>query len=399
MRSKYVELFKEYLLIYLAGYVTLLTVGLVIFRFSTDGNLFLTAVLLVLFGIIFGSSVYLFDLAPLYTHLYLLIEAIILMLLIGLHPDFMIVIGVLFLPLTSQAPLFLPPIHGFLWVFGYVALAAAGEYLIQGQINFGSIGLSAGGYLGFAGFGATLRRSVQRREESQRLLLELQETHAKLQQYTKQAEQLAVSEERNRLAREMHDSLGHRLTVAIVQLEGAKRLIPTEPDRAALIVDNMRTQIKDALAELRKTLTSLRSQPDHLPETADLKTAVSQLIHTFQSATGLPTHLSIESDLPPLPSTHYTTIYRTVQESLTNIQRHAQADNAWVHIERINGHIQIMTKDDGLGFHGEIEDGRFGLRGLEERASQLGGEFNIQAIEPTGTKLTVRLPLQEVDYG
>src|SRR5690606_11162904 len=96
------------------------------------------------------------------------------------------------------------------------------------------------------------------RVESQRLQTELQEAHQQLQTYAERVEALAVAEERNRLAREMHDTLGHRLTVSIVQLEGAGRLIEHDPTRTAQMVQTVREQLVEGLDELRRALVSLR---------------------------------------------------------------------------------------------------------------------------------------------
>jgi signal transduction histidine kinase len=218
---------------------------------------------------------------------------------------------------------------------------------------------------------------------------ELQQAHSRLQEYAAQAEQLAVAEERNRLAREMHDALGHRLTVAVVQLEGAQRLIPAEPERAAGMVGAMRDQLKTALNELRQTVSALRAPAE---EELPLPAAVQRLAANFQTATGLPVHLTLPPEMPLLPGTHRLALFRAIQEGLTNIHRHAGAEQVWLDLAVQNGTVSLTIADDGQGFPDVIEDGRFGLEGIRERARELGGEVDLQAREGGGAQICLRIP-------
>jgi signal transduction histidine kinase len=254
-----------------------------------------------------------------------------------------------------------------------------------------------GGYLFFGTFGAGLRQANEARQHSQRLLAELREAHEQLQAYTSQAQQLAVSEERNRLAREMHDALGHRLTVAVVQLEGAQRLIPTNPERSASMIEAMREQLKQALTELRQTVSALRSPGTTAALNGSLETAVSHLVQTFQEATGLTINLIMSEELPLMPEAHRLALYRAVQEALTNVQRHAKARQAWLILTADAAHVSLTVADDGQGLKGDVADGRFGLIGLRERAKQLGGSLTLGAAEEGGAKLTMQLPVPVVE--
>ncbi|MDQ7029668.1 MAG: histidine kinase [Ardenticatenia bacterium] len=136
---------------------------------------------------------------------------------------------VLFFMLSAQAATYFPWRVSLRWVAFFVLITAALMALRGGLETLLTLPIYAGGYFFFAAFAHQTRQAEQAREESQRLLAELQAAHRQLQAYAEQVEELAVARERNRLAREMHDTLGHRLTVAAVQLEGAERLIPTRP--------------------------------------------------------------------------------------------------------------------------------------------------------------------------
>ena len=174
----------------------------------------------------------------------------------------------------------------------------------------------------FGAFANALLRADAARRESQALLDELQQAHEQLQEYALRAEEMAVVEERNRLAREMHDTLGHRLTVASVQLEAAQRLCPTDAERAAGLVGTVREQVREALGELRGTVATLRS-----PVEADLqlRSALRRLMDHFEEATGLTIHRVLPDEMPPLPDAHRLALYRAAQEALTNVQKHAEA--------------------------------------------------------------------------
>lgn len=235
--------------------------------------------------------------------------------------------------------------------------------------------------------GYSLRQAEIADSEKERLLKELQAAQNQLQE-------LAVTEERTRLARELHDSLGHQLTVAVVQLEGAQRLIPTKPDQASQMIGAMREELKNALADLRRTVTALRSPiANDLP----LESALLTLTQSFQQNTGLVTHFTAASSLPELPEPYRLALYRAAQEGLTNIQRHANAQNAWVNLDVDDMQITLTIKDDGAGLERSSEKGSsVGLIGLEERASQLGGKMRIFSPPETGgTQLAFILHLPE----
>mgnify|MGYP001574446265 FL=1 len=202
-------------------------------------------------------------------------------------------------------------------------------------------------------------------------------------------EQLTIAEERNRLAREMHDAVGHRLTVTAVQLEGAQRLIPTDPDRAARMIGAVRDEVKQALAELRRTVATLRSP---LEVDLPLTHALARLATAFQEATGLNVHLTLPEDPPSIPEAGRLALYRAAQESLTNTQRHAKAKNIWLCLQTSKDNISLTAADDGVGFPTSMDGVGFGLRGLRERAAQLGGELRLETRPGGGAQLRFTLP-------
>jgi signal transduction histidine kinase len=193
---------------------------------------------------------------------------------------------VLYMTPITWATLALPFRRGLCWIAAYTVVTAV-SFAVGISLGEGLIALFLYGVIyAFVGaFAGALARADAARRESQTLLDGLRQAHEQLQEYALRTEEMAVVEERNRLAREMHDTLGHRLTVASVQLEAAQRLCPTDPERAASLVGTVREQVREALGELRATVATLRS-----PVEADLQlcSALRRLTDHFEGVTGLP---------------------------------------------------------------------------------------------------------------
>lgn len=300
--------------------------------------------------------------------------------------------------LSVQAILLLSPNPGVVWIAAYV-LATATPFAIMAKWDEALIALFVygGGNAFFGSFANALVQADTARRKSQALLEELQEAHHQLQEYALRAEELAVVEERNRLAREMHDTLGHRLTVASVQLEGAQRLCPTDPQQAASMVGTVREQVREALSELRSTVAALRT-----PVEADLQlhSSLTRLIAHFEKATGLTVHRVFPEEMPLLSPAHRLALFRAAQEALTNVHRHAQAQDVWLQLTWHDEIITLMVSDNGVGIPAAAEQMGLGLRGMYERAAQLGGELHIDPRPGGGSQVRFSLPLvQEEDDG
>ncbi len=376
----------SFVLLYVAAYLTLATVAVPTLSGVPAGSRWWVGGLLALFGVLVmvlqqGSQ------TGVLPHVSLLLKAAIVAVLMLRFPSVGLGhVHLLFFVLSAYATLILPLRVALVWIVAFflftmaVAVAFAGW---QAAVGLASV---AGGHALFGGFGALLRQSEEDRRKSEQLLEELRDAHRKLQAYAAQAEELAVAEERNRLAREMHDALGHRLTVAVVQLEGAQRLIPSEPARAAKMVGAMREELKAALGDLRRTVAALRSGPE---ADVPLAEALSRLAHSFERATGVRVSLSLPSEMPALPEAYRLAIYRAAQEGLTNVQRHAAAENAWLSLQQKDGEVTLDVVDDGRGVPAEAGHP---LRGLRERAAELQGEVRLSNRAEGGARLTLQLP-------
>lgn len=326
-------------------------------------------------------------------------------LLVALEANFNGVI-VLFFILSAEALVMLPRRLGYAWVGLWGVATMALLVYLNGDLWLGVLnGLGVlGGYIFIGSAANAQHRAELAHTESQRLLAELQAAHWQLQEYATRAEELAIAQERNRLAREVHDTLGHRLTVAAVQLEGAQRLVQRDPGKAERIIETVRQQVVEGLGELRRTVAALRAP---LEAELSLPHALMRLVANFQEATGVVAHLHLPETLPPIPDEQRHALYRTAQEALTNVQRHAAARTVWIDLrwgdrgsqrnDASNSEIQLCITDDGRGLPVDAATRGYGLRGLQERAEQLHGQFVMDSRSGGGTRVDVVLPLTSLD--
>ncbi len=331
--------------------------------------------------------------------IYLGLQTLVMLGLVGLNAP---AATVLFFVLSAEAMVRLPAREGLGWIGLFALITGARHLLVQGWmgglLNFAVNGV---GFLFFGAFGSALARAEAANAESQRLLAELERAHAELEARAREAEDLAVAEERNRLSRELHDTLGHRLTVAAVQLEGAARLCQPDPDRARGMIETVRQQVRDGLAELRATVATLRAP---LIEDLPLPSALRRLAEDFCAAAGLELDLDLPATVPELGEARRLALYRTAQEALTNVQRHAGASRVGLRLAVEEDDLVLEIRDDGSGLPEAYEaepqiDRGFGIRGLRERARRLDGQITLDRAPEGGARLRLQLPLSEDSDG
>ena len=226
----------------------------------------------------------------------------------------------------------------------------------------------------------------QARAEVERLVAEVGEANRKLREYAAQVDELATVRERNRLAREIHDSLGHYLTVVNVQIEAARAVID-DRERSLDVLRKAQTLTQDGLAEVRRSVAALRSTTaEHRP----LSEVLQLLVNECRSA-GIDARLAIEGIPRDLSSQVELTLYRAAQEGLTNVRKHARATRATLTLDYSKPDaIRLVIEDDGIG--GDGDAGGFGLLGVRERALLLEGEVHIHRSAEGGFALEVELP-------
>jgi two-component system nitrate/nitrite sensor histidine kinase NarX len=211
--------------------------------------------------------------------------------------------------------------------------------------------------------------------------------------YTERVEQMAIIEERSRLAREIHDSLAQALGYLNLKTEMLEGTIARgELDGAAREIADVRRVVRDACYDVRESIDGLRTR---LSDGAGLFPATAAYLHEFGQRSGLLTEYSVADGEVRLPPVVETEVLRIIQEALANVRKHAQASRVRVAIETVEGASRIVVADDGRGFDLNALDQaqHFGLRIMRERAESLGGTFHVESAPARGTIVTVQVPV------
>jgi signal transduction histidine kinase len=222
---------------------------------------------------------------------------------------------------------------------------------------------------------------------------ELEQAHRRLQAYADEVEELAIVRERTRLAREIHDTLGHYLSILTIQLETIAKLQERDPARAAVEIAEARRVAAQSMQEVRNAVAALR--PTSIA-TLGLGEALVQLGQEFeQGAPDTALTLDLETELPALSPDIAVALYRAAQEALTNIRKHAQASKALVRLRCEHGTIELLVQDNGRGTatNDDAQKGGFGLVGLRERLELLGGQVRHGPAEQGGYRQEVQVPV------
>jgi len=233
-------------------------------------------------------------------------------------------------------------------------------------------------------------RQTEAREHAQALAGELETANRQLSEYAARVEDLTIANERERMARELHDTLSQGLAGLILQLEAADaHLSQQHPEKASAIVQQAMQRARATLADSRRAISDLRqASPDELEEALRLETTY------FTQSTGIPCTFQAGS-LPPVPDLVKEVVLRSASELLTNISRHANASEAWLELTATPTHLQLCIQDNGVGFDPQhIPAGHYGLLGVRERVRLAGGGLTLDSAPQQGTIIKVELPIQ-----
>ncbi|BAZ12328.1 integral membrane sensor signal transduction histidine kinase [Calothrix sp. NIES-4071] len=221
---------------------------------------------------------------------------------------------------------------------------------------------------------------------------QLEISNQQLRQYALRIEDQATLQERNRIAREIHDGLGHTLAAQTIQINNALLFWESNNDKALTFLKQAKQLGAEALLEIRRSLSVLRSNP---LQGQSLKSAIEKLLADFYAGTGIEPSTKIDLHLS-LPTEVSTTLFRIVQESLTNICKHAEAKSVTVGLFARAGMIYLSIEDNGKGFNPTQNTTGFGLQGMQERTIALDGELNIHSQPGADCCISVSLPLTKV---
>ena len=240
---------------------------------------------------------------------------------------------------------------------------------------------------------------AQQRQQRASLAAAIEEQARMNQQlvhYAASLEELTISRERNRLARELHDTLAHSLSAVTVQLGAVKTLWDSSPDTAKTHLDQADDSARDGLQEARRALQALRASP---LEDLGLVLALEGLAKEAAVRAGVMLHCDIPEEKLTFLEPHIEQgIYRVAQEALENCVRHAEAKTLWITLIYSPEQIQLTIRDDGQGFDPSqtIPTDRYGIAGMEERASVIGGMLQVESSYGEGTTVHLVVPLREI---
>ena len=238
--------------------------------------------------------------------------------------------------------------------------------------------------LGMVGTIVSLLTKTQRTQRRR-----LMEANVILSEHAHTLEQLAVSRERNRLARDLHDTLAHTLSSQVLTLEALKLSVNPGDKELNHSLDQLIDNSRRGLDETRRALNDLRVR--HL-EDLGLVTALKKLLQDTASRGNYATSVFISEPLPIISERKEEAIYRIAQEALENIIRHAEAKSIQLKLQHENQNLILEISDDGCGFDQKLikSNGRMGIKGMRERATEAGGSFFMETKLHQGTTIQVK---------
>ncbi|MFZ2470669.1 MAG: sensor histidine kinase [Methanothrix sp.] len=215
---------------------------------------------------------------------------------------------------------------------------------------------------------------------------QLTEANDKLVRYAATMEQLTISRERNRMARELHDLIAHTMSGVAVELEGVKAMSKVKPQQADELLDHSLLAIRQGLTETRRALKALRSSP---LEDLGLGLSIRNLVDAIPNSSSYKLELQIDNNIQGFPVEVEHCFYRIAQEALNNIVSYAHATTICITLNQEGTVLKLSIIDNGTGFNVDTVDRveKYGLLGMQERTEMIGGLLIISSQPGSGTKI------------
>ena len=243
------------------------------------------------------------------------------------------------------------------------------------------------------GMASVVKEVLFSQAKERRLHAELEKAHHQLEDYASQVKELGATEERNRLASDIHDGIGHYLTAVTVQLEKALAFRLRDPSESEQAILDAKQAAQDALRDVRRSVGALRQSAEFF----SLITALQDLVGR-SSNDRLTVHLRVEGAEEGYTKSVLMALYRIAQEGLTNVQRHAEANQAKITLRMSNETAALTVDDNGKGFDvtqlSSSSHEHQGLSGMRERLELVGGQLTLESNSQAGTKLMAVVPKQ-----
>ncbi|SHE51215.1 Signal transduction histidine kinase [Seinonella peptonophila] len=236
--------------------------------------------------------------------------------------------------------------------------------------------------------GGLIRYAYLMKNRYQELYQKLENSYQKLQEYAETIEHLAIEKERNRISREIHDTVGHAVTALIFQLEAARKLIDKDYKKSTEIMKTIEDLARSIYQEIR---FSIEENDISDWENLSLSTLLEEVVQEFAKMTQLKFSFQVFGEVPNRLSRDFKfSLYRILQETLTNAKRHGYAHHVAIELSCLEEQVQLVIQDNGVGAD-ELKLG-FGLTNLQKRVNEMGGECNFQTSKGSGFRTEVIIP-------
>ena len=320
-----------------------------------------------------------------YFPVYLIIQTILMFLLLGTpgYPDFF---AALFAIIGMQAMLYLDTRIGVVWILVCAVGMALWLVKVYQSQTIALVLLNTVGIVFYGSYSRATRRAQEAQAQNQALAQELHEANQKLQTYATQLEQLAVARERNRLARDLHDSVTQTVFSMTLTTQSASLLLERDPVRAEAQLNRLSQLAQSALAEMQVLIAELK------PSEAT-RSGLAANLKEYLNSKRFPENLSISLEVlgeQPLGPADEQSLFHIVQEALNNIVKHSGASSAQVRLH-LSEQMWIEIEDWGKGFDlsRAKQSGRVGLLSMRERAAEVGWNLQINTSPGHGTCVRV----------
>jgi signal transduction histidine kinase len=220
--------------------------------------------------------------------------------------------------------------------------------------------------------------------------LDLETAYEILIQGNKKIQEVTILEERNRVAREIHDTLAHTLTTIIVEIEAGTKLMQKGSDKAYEELIKAQNQARVGLDEVRYSIKNLRSG---ILNREGFKGALAMTLDQLKATNDVKIILEIDESIE-INDEYEMTLFRIIQEAATNSFRHGKSKNLFINVEKLDNNIMLKIADDGIGCN-QIKAG-YGILGIRERTKKLGGNVELESAIGNGFRITVLLPIEQV---
>lgn len=294
------------------------------------------------------------------------------------------------LPLAGHSVMLLPRYFRFAVNLGIVATYALALNPFAGN-NWGlvwaGLPIFLAGQIFIVAFTQMAVSEEKARSEVEQLVKELEGANERLREYALEVESLAITKERNRMAREIHDGLGHYLTTIYMQIQAARAVMKGDQFKAQEALGTAQNLTQEALVDVRRSVAALRDMPN---DSLALQAEIEKMLRGAEGS-GLASEIKVIGSPRTLTPQALLTVYRAVQEGINNTCKHAHATRLSVVIDYTQSkQVRMVLQDDGVG--AESFDGGFGLLGMRERVQMLKGDMKVSTRPNDGFRLEINVP-------